>query len=89
MDLLQVPYITADEPVGLRPHTSAPAKKKGELAPYQTSVVYYDAKGNENHKLMLTPFLDIMHRIFRTSLFPRVGDLDKIHNYLVNMILLC
>jgi hypothetical protein len=89
MDLLQVPYTTADEPVGLRPHTSAPAKKKGELAPYQTSVVYYDAKGNEKHKLMLTPFLDIMHQIFRTSLFPRVGDLDKIHSYLVNMILLC
>ena len=38
---------------------------------------------------MLTPFLDIMHRILRTSLFPRVGDLDKIHSYLVNMILLC
>src|SRR4051812_32802240 len=88
-DLLQVPYSTPDEPVGLRPHTTTPAKKKGELAPYQTSVVYHDAKGNEKCKLMLTPFLDIMHRILRNSLFPRVGDLDKIHSYLVNMILLC
>ena len=89
LDLLQVPYTTPDEAVGLRPHTPAPAKKKGELAPYQTSVVYHDAKGNEKSKLLLTPFLDIMHHIFRTSLFPRVGDLDKIHSYLVNMILLC
>src|SRR4051812_35871160 len=30
-----------------------------------------------------------MHRIFRTSLFPRVGDLDKVHSYLVNMWMLC
>lgn len=30
-----------------------------------------------------------MHRIFRTSLFPRVGNLDMVHSYLVNMLLLC
>src|SRR3954466_14550728 len=30
-----------------------------------------------------------MHRIFRTSLFPRVGNLDLVHGYLVNMLLLC
>src|ERR1041384_4336798 len=30
-----------------------------------------------------------MHRIFRTSLFPRVGNLDLVHSYLVNMLLLC
>src|SRR3954463_1606699 len=39
--------------------------------------------------MMLTPFLDIMHRMLRNSMFPCVGDLDKIHSYMVNMILLC
>src|SRR4051812_14842970 len=29
-----------------------------------------------------------MHQIFRTSPFPRVGNLDMVHNYLVNMLLL-
>src|SRR4051794_11822813 len=29
-----------------------------------------------------------MHRISRISIFPRVGDLDKVHSYLVNMVLL-
>src|SRR3954465_11266378 len=51
MDLLQVPNTTPDESVGLRPHTTSPAKKKGELDPYQTSVVYHDAKGNKKCKL--------------------------------------
>src|SRR3954462_2328748 len=88
MELLQVPYTTPDEPIGLRPHTSALAKKKHELAPYQTTSVYY-SKGRERYKRALTPFLDIMHRIFRNSLFPQVGDVDKVHSYLVNMILLC
>ena len=38
---------------------------------------------------MLNPFLDIMHRIFRNSLFPRIGDKDKVHSYLVDMMLIC
>src|SRR3954466_9581965 len=29
-----------------------------------------------------------MHRIFRTSLFPRVGNLDMVPSYLVNMLVL-
>ena len=37
----------------------------------------------------LNSFLDIMHRIFRNSLFPRIGDKDKVHAYLVDMLLLC
>ena len=30
-----------------------------------------------------------MHRIFRNSLFPRIGDKDKVHSYLVDMMLMC
>ena len=30
-----------------------------------------------------------MHRIFRNTLFPRIGDKDKVHAYLVDMLLLC
>lgn len=36
---------------------------------------------------MLEPFLDIMHRIFHHTLFPRVGNLDRVHSYLVDMLL--
>ena len=38
---------------------------------------------------VLNPFLNIMHRIFRNSLFSRIGDKDKVHAYLVDMLLLC
>ena len=37
----------------------------------------------------LWPFLDIMHRIFRNTLFPRVGNLDQVHSYLVDLLLFC
>ena len=30
-----------------------------------------------------------MHRIFRNTLFPRIGDKDKVHSYLVDMMLIC
>ena len=30
-----------------------------------------------------------MHQIFRNSLFPRIGDKDKVHSYLVDMMLIC
>ena len=38
---------------------------------------------------VLNSFLDIMYRIFRNSLFPRIGDKDKVQAYLVDMLLLC
>ena len=37
----------------------------------------------------LWPFLDIMHRIFQNTLFPRVGNLDQVHSYLVDLLLFC
>ena len=38
---------------------------------------------------MLNSFLHIMYRIFRNSLFPCIGDKDKVHAYLVDMMLIC
>src|SRR3954462_4207074 len=69
--------------------TPKAARTKSELAPFQISVPYVDAKGKKRTQLVLTRFLDIMHRIFRTSLFPRVGNMDMVHGYLGNMVLLC
>ena len=30
-----------------------------------------------------------MHRIFHNTLFPHIGDKDKVHSYLVDMMLIC
>src|SRR4051812_43975299 len=89
MAALGVPLSTPDEPLGLRPQTSSNARNKNELAPYQNTIEYTDAKGNDKRCVVLITFLDIMHRIFRSSLFPRVGNLDMVHSFLVNMLLLC
>src|SRR3954462_14205184 len=89
MEALNVSFSTSEELAGLRPHTEAIARHNCELAPYQLTVPYTDAKGKKKTRLVLTPFMDIMHRIFRISLFPRVGNLDMVHDYLVNMLLLC
>ena len=89
MEALGVPVSTPDMALGLRPHTMEKARDKSELAPLQNTFLYTDAKGQKKSRLVLIPFLDIMHRIFRTSLFPRVGNLDQVHSYLVNMLLLC
>ena len=92
MDALGVLFTTPEESpktTGLRPHTEAAACPKGDLAPFQISVPYVDGKGRKKNRLVLIRFLDIMHRIFRTSLFPWVGNLDLVHGYLVNMLLIC
>ena len=92
MDALGVPFTTPAEPAetaSLRPHTEAAARPKGDLAPFQVVVPYTDTKGRKKTQLILSRFLDIMHRIFRTSLFPCVGNLDQVHGYMVNMLLLC
>ncbi|KAI4973248.1 hypothetical protein ZWY2020_028956 [Hordeum vulgare] len=33
--------------------------------------------------------MDVMHRIFRNTLFPRIGNKDEVHGYLAEMLLLC
>lgn len=40
-------------------------------------------------KNVLPPLLDIMHRIFHNTLFPRVGNKDEVHSYLVDILLMC
>lgn len=37
---------------------------------------------------VLNSFLDIMYRIFHNS-FPHIGDKDKVHAHLVDMMLIC
>lgn len=38
---------------------------------------------------MLPKHLDIMHRILRNTLFPRIGNFDEVHGSLPEMLLLC
>ncbi len=33
--------------------------------------------------------MDIMHPIFRNTLFPRIGNFDEVHGSLAEMLLLC
>ena len=35
---------------------------------------------------VLNSFLDIMHRIFRNTLFSRIGDMGQVHAYVVDMM---
>ena len=39
-------------------------------------------------RMELIPFLDIMHRIFCNTLFPCIGNLDQVHSYLLDLLLL-
>ena len=40
---------------------------------------------NVTQSWVLNPFLDVIHQIFRDTLFPRAGDKDKVHAYLVDI----
>ena len=85
MDLLKVPNEGLHTPVGVRPHANAVSASKDKLQPF-----YVEKKlANEKTMWVLNPFLDIVHQIFCHSLFPRIGDKDKVHAYLVDMMLLC
>jgi len=46
-------------------------------------------KTEKGVKKELKPFFDIMHRIFRHTLFPHTGNFDMVHGHLVDMLLLC
>ena len=80
MAFLKVEFQGADTPLGSRPHAvastdRAPAKDRLQLL--------YVKKG------VLPKHLDIMHRIFRNTLFPRIGNFDEVHGSLAEMLLLC
>ena len=83
MDLLRVPDDGLNTPVGVRPHANTESASKDKLQPF-----YVEKKlANDKTTWVLNPFLDTMHRIFRHSLFPCIGDKDKVHAYLVDMLL--
>ena len=75
----------AQTPLGFRPHKEIAATHKEKLWPYSTRKV--SETGKVTYELW--PFLEIMHRIFRNTLFPRIGNLDQVHSYLVDLLLFC
>ena len=85
MTLLHVRDEGLDVRVGARPHGNAESANKDKLMPFMGE----KKLPNGSQSWVLNPFLDVMHRIFRNTLFPRVGDKDKVHAYLVDMMLLC
>ena len=85
MDLLLVRDVGLDLPAGVRPHANPESSSKNKLQPYLVEKTL----PNGRKYFMLNSLLDIMHRIFRNSLFPRIGDQDKVHSYLVDMMLIC
>ena len=74
MELLQV-----------RPHANSESANKNLLQPFLVEKVLPNGKST----WVLNSFMDIMDRIFRNTMFPRIGDKDKVHSYLVDMMLLC
>lgn len=85
MGLLHVPDDGLHTPVVVRPHANSESSNKNKLQSYYVEKVLPSGKST----WVLNSFLDIMHRIFRNTLFPHIGDKDKHHSYLVDMMLLC
>ncbi|KAM3214128.1 hypothetical protein ACQJBY_066516 [Aegilops geniculata] len=86
MELLDVVDNGLETPVGFRPHCNDTSTHKQALWPYCTVKIH---PGTEKKTYELCPYLDILHRIFRETLFPRIGNLDQVHSYLVDMLLFC
>ncbi|KAE8779396.1 hypothetical protein D1007_47608 [Hordeum vulgare] len=72
MDLLHIRDEGLEKLVGLRPHENPNAAPKEKLLPYLIEKV--SPTGQQSH--VLNPFLDVMHRIFRSNLFARMGSKD-------------
>ena len=71
--------------VGVHPRDNPESANKNKL-----QLFHVEKKlANGTQSCVLNPFLDVMHRIFRNTLFPRVRDKDKVHAYLMDMMLLC
>ena len=71
--------------IGFRPCRKTTTTHKEALWPFSTRKV--SETGHVSYELQ--PFLDIMHRIFRNTLFPRVGNQDMVHSFLVDQLLFC
>jgi len=80
MASLKVEFQGADTPLGSRPHAAASTDRASAKDRLQ---LLYVKKG------VLPRHLDIMHRIFRNTLFPRIGNFDEVHGSLAEMLLLC
>ncbi|KAI4991996.1 hypothetical protein ZWY2020_040382 [Hordeum vulgare] len=63
----------------MRPH----APSSSTATPKDRLQQHYIKKG------VLPTHLDIMHRVFRNSLFPRTSNKDEVHGHLAEMLLLC
>ena len=85
MELLLIPDEGLDTPVGVRPHANSESANKNKLMPYLVE----KSLPNKKKAWVLNPFLDIMHRLFQNTLFPRISDMVHAHAYLVDMMLLC
>ena len=85
MEMLHVHDEGLDVPIGACPHDNPESANKNKLQPFLVE----KKLPNGMQSWVLNPFLDVMHRIFRNTLFPRIGDKDKVHAYLVDMMLLC
>ena len=85
MEMLHIPDEGLNVPVGVRPHSNPESSNKNKLQ------LFLEEKklANGTQSWVLNPFLDVMHRIFRDTLFPCIGDKDKVHAYLMDMMLLC
>ena len=86
MALLWVPDEGLNMPVGVHPHANPESASKNKLQQY---LIVEKKLPNDKKTWVLNSFLDIMHRIFRNSLFPCIGDKDKVHAYLMDMMLIC
>ena len=86
MELLGVEDHGLGTPVGFRLHRNATSTHKQDLWPYCTLKIQPVTK-KETYEL--SAYLDILHRVFRETLFPRIGNLDMVHSYLVDMLLFC
>jgi len=72
-------------PIGVRPHANPESANKNKLQHF-----FVEKKLPSGKKVwVLNSFLDIMHRIFHNSLFLRISDKDKVHAYIVDMMLIC
>ena len=85
MDMLNIRDEGLDVPVGACPHANPESANKNKLQPFLVEKTLPSGKKS----FVLNPFLDIMHKIFRNSLFPCIGDKDKVHSYIMGMMLMC
>jgi len=66
---------------GIRPHDFPESMPKEKLAP-----LYIRGRGIIGESKDLEKVYDIMHRVFRNVLLPKVGNQDEIHGYLVDLM---